>query len=65
MENKCSKCGGDLKVGRLMSGAIQVVFAPIEDEKKFFQRNSKVICDTCIECGCIENIRVENPKRIK
>lgn len=40
------------------------MFALIEDEKKFIQINSKVIFDTCIECGSIENIRVENPKKI-
>ena len=38
----------------------RVGFTPLADEKKLKPRYLRVICDTCVDCGCIENIRVEN-----
>lgn len=65
MENKCSKCGGELVTGRLMSGTWNAEFTPLCDEKKFRRRHTIVICDACVECGNIENIRVEKPEILK
>ena len=65
MENKCSKCGGTLIAGRLMTGAYLVGFTPLADEKKWKPRYTKVFCDACTQCGSIENIRVENPDGLK
>lgn len=64
-QHKCIKCGGNLIKGRLMTGAGLVGFIPLTDEKKFKQRYLKVICDTCVDCGCVENIQVENTESLK
>ncbi|MBE6665343.1 MAG: hypothetical protein E7603_03845 [Ruminococcaceae bacterium] len=65
MENKCSKCGGELVTGRLMTGAHFIGFTPLADEKKMKPRYARVFCDTCIQCGNVENIRVENADSLK
>ena len=65
MENKCSKCGGELITGRLMTGAHFIRFTPLADEKKLKPRYAKVICDTYVNCGSIENIRVEKAETLK
>lgn len=65
MENKCIKCGGKLITGRFLTGAGLVGFTPSADEKKLKPRYLRVICDTCVDCGCIENIRVENTEALK
>lgn len=65
MENKCSKCGGELIGGYLKEGSWSIEFIPQGDEKKFKPRRARVLCDTCIKCGNIENIRVENPEKLK
>lgn len=65
MENKCSKCGGELVTGRLMTSSWHVEFIPLCDVKKLKRRRIGVICDTCAECGNIENIRAENPEALK
>ena len=33
MENKCTKCGGELMAGRLTTGRYFLGFTPLEDEK--------------------------------
>lgn len=33
MEHKCTKCGGELVTGRLMTGAHLIGFTSLEDEK--------------------------------
>ena len=65
MENKCTKCGGELMAGRLTTGIHLLGFTPLEDEKKFRPRSAKVFCDVCLSCGSVENIRVENPETLK
>ncbi len=65
MENKCSKCGGELITGRLMTGAHLVGFTPLTDEKKWNPRYAAVLCDTCTVCGTVENLRVEKPETLK
>ena len=65
MNNKCTKCGGDMIGTRLTTGAHMLGVTPIEDAKKFKPRYSNVICDTCIQCGNIENIRAEEPEKLK
>ena len=65
MENKCSKCGGELVTGHLIAGTWLVEFIPLCDEKKLKRRHLKVICDTCVECGNIENTRVEKSETLK
>jgi len=65
MENKCSKCGGELVTGRLMTGAHFIGFTPLADEKKLKPRYARVFCDTCVQCGSVENIHVENAEILK
>lgn len=65
METKCSKCGGKTVTGYLMAGTWIAEFIPQRDEKKLIRRHLKVLCDTCVECGNIENIRVEQPEKLK
>lgn len=65
MENKCTKCGGELVTGRLMTGAHLIGFTPLEDEKRLKPRYARVTCDTCVQCGNIDNIRVEKPESLK
>lgn len=65
METKCSKCGGQTVTGYLISGARLIGFIPQCDEKKFKRRHAKVLCDTCVECGSIENIRAQEPGKLK
>lgn len=42
-----------------MAGTWLAEFTPLCDEKKLKRRYLKVLCDTCVECGSIENIRAE------
>ena len=65
MENKCCKCGGKTVTGYLMAGTWLAEFIPQCDEKKLIRRHLKVLCDTCVECGNIENIRIEQPEKLK
>lgn len=65
MQNKCSKCGGELISGYLRAGTWLVEFILQGDEKKLKSRHAKVICDTCTVCGNIENIRAEKPENLK
>lgn len=65
MGNKCSKCGGKLITGRLIAGTWNIEFFPLDEEKKLIKKHLKVLCDTCIECGNVENIRVEKPEILK
>lgn len=65
MDKKCSKCGGDLITGRFMTGAYLVGFTPLADEKKFKPQYLRVICDACVKCGYITNIRLEKPEDLQ
>ncbi len=67
MVQKCSKCGGEMITGTLISNLSfhPVVFTPMEDINKISKRKAGVICDTCTACGNIENIRVEDPAVLK
>ena len=56
MENKCSKCGGELIEGSL-AGRYVVAFYPKGEEKKIRPKCSKTICSCCKVCGLIQNIR--------
>ena len=51
--------------GNLIAGTWLVEFIPLCDEKKLKRRRLKVVCDTCVECGNIDNICVENPETLK
>ena len=66
MEKKCTKCGG-----RLMTGVLRpkfhsghLCFTPLEDYNQLKARNIDVLCDTCVQCGAIENIRVEETTKL-
>lgn len=50
MDNKCSKCGGELISSRLSTGAHLLGVTPVEDTKKLKPRYSSVLCDTCSKC---------------
>ncbi|MCQ2211727.1 MAG: hypothetical protein MJZ34_15705 [Paludibacteraceae bacterium] len=65
MDNKCSKCGGELISSRLSTGAHLLGVTPVEDTKKLKPRYSSVLCDTCSKCGNIENIRAEEPEKLQ
>ena len=64
MDNTCSKCGGKLISTRLTTGSHLLGVTPVEDEKKFKPRYTGIICDTCSQCGNIENIRAEEPGKL-
>ena len=51
--------------GYLMAGTWLAEFTPLCDEKKLKRRRLKVLCDTCVECGNIENIRAEKAAILK
>ena len=63
MGKQCSKCGGELVPGALLDYASfhSIIFTPVADLNKAAKRKTGVICDACIQCGNIENIRVEDP----
>ena len=65
VDNKCSKCGGELISGRFSTGAHLLGVTPIEDAKKIKPRYSSALCDVCAKCGNIENIRAEEPEKLK
>jgi len=51
--------------GRLTTGRYFLGFTPLGDEKKLRPRYVKVFCDACVQCGNVQNIRVENADRLK
>lgn len=65
MEKQCKLCGGALISTRLTTGAHLLGVTPADDAKKFKPRYSNIICDTCVQCGNIENIRAEEPEKLK
>ena len=65
MEKHCSICGGEMISVRLTTGAHLLGVTPEEDAKKLRPRYSNIICDTCVRCGNIENIRAEEPEKRK
>ena len=67
MDRKCSKCGGDLIEGALLDGLSfhSVIYTPLEELTKIKKIKTGVICDACAQCGCIENLRVEDPSQLR
>jgi hypothetical protein len=65
MEKRCSKCGGKLVTGYLLTSGHLLGFTPREDEEKLRPRYAKAICETCLECGSIFDIRVQFPEKLK
>ena len=67
MDRKCSKCGGELMEGLLLDNASfhSVIFIPAEELTKIRKLKTGVICDACTQCGCIENLRVEDPSKLR
>lgn len=63
--NRCSKCGGELISSCLSTGANLLIVVPIDDMRSFRPRYSKVLCDTCVQCGNIENIRAEESEKLR
>ncbi len=67
MDQKCSKCGGELIEGALLEGLSfhSVILTPMEELTKIKKRKTGVICDACTQCGSIENLRVEDPSILR
>ena len=67
MAKKYSKCGGEMITGSLIVNLSfhPVILTPTEDINKISKRKTSVICDTCTQCGSIENMRVEDPEALR
>ena len=67
MDKKCSKCGGELIEGALLDALSfhSVIYTPIEELNKIKKIKTGVICDACTQCGNIENLRVEDPSKLR
>ena len=67
MDKKCSKCGGELVSGALFDNVShhQIVFMQPEELNKVKKNKVGVVCDACTQCGCIENLRVEEPENLR
>ena len=67
MEKKCSKCGGELVSGVLIDNVSyhQIVFMQPEELNKVKKTKVGVVCDACTQCGAIENLRVEEPEKLR
>ncbi len=67
MDRKCLKCGGDLIEGALLDGLSfhSVIYTPLEELSKIKKIRTGVICDACTRCGSIENLRVEDPSKLR
>lgn len=68
MDRYCSKCGGELIEGVLWSNLSYyhpIIYTPMEEMKKIKRGKTSVICDACIQCGSIENLRVEDPSKLR
>ena len=69
MNKKCSKCGGELIEGSLVENLSfhPVVYMPMEEltTKIIKKVKTGVICDACTQCGNIENLRVEDPSKLR
>ncbi len=63
MERKCSKCGGELMEGALLDDLSyhSIIFTAMEELNKIKKKKTAVICDACLQCGSIENLRLEDP----
>ena len=63
MERKCSKCGGELMEGALLDDFSyhSIIFTAMEELNKIKKKKTAVICDACLQCGSIENLRLEDP----
>ena len=67
MDKKCSKCGGNLIEGALLDDLSfhSVIFTPAEEIMKIRKIRTGVVCDACTKCGSIENLRVEDPSKLR
>ena len=65
MEKQCKICGMKMISTRLTTGAHLLGVTPIEDAKKLKSRYTNILCDTCVHCGNIDNIRAEEPEKLK
>ena len=67
MDRKCLKCGGDLIEGALLDDLSfhSVIYTPLEELSKIKKIRTGVICDACTRCGSIENLRVEDPSKLR
>ncbi len=67
MDKKCSKCGGEMVEGTLLSNLSfhPVVFTPVSELNKVKKVKVGVICDACTQCGSIENLRAEDPQVLR
>ena len=67
MNKKCSKCGGELIEGTLLEDLSfhAVIYTPMEELTKIKRIKTGVICDACTRCGSIENLRVEDPAKLR
>jgi len=65
MEKQCNICGGEMIITRFTTGAHLLGVTPHTDAKKMKPHYSNVLCDTCVKCGHIENIRAEEPEKLK
>lgn len=67
MDKKCGKCGGELIEGVLMDAVTfhSILYTPMEELTKIKKRKTGVICDACTQCGSIENLRVEDPSKLR
>ena len=52
-------------ITRFTTGAHLLGVTPVTDAKKMKPRYSNILCDTCVKCGHIENIRAEEPEKLK
>ena len=64
MEKQCKICGGELILTHLTTGAHLLGVSPVEDDKKLKRRYSNILCDTCVQCGNVENMRAEEPDKL-
>ena len=67
MDKKCSKCGGELVEGVLLDNISyhSIIFTTMEELTKIKKIKTGVICDACTQCGSIENLRVEDPSKLR
>ncbi len=67
MDKRCSRCGGELVEGVLVDNATfhSVIFTPTDEVTKIRKVKTGVICDACTQCGSIENLRVEDPSKLR
>ena len=67
MDGRCSRCGGEPVEGVLPDNATfhSVIFAPADEAAKIRKVKTGVVCDACTQCGSIEDLRVEDPSKLR